>query len=380
MKLFFKYGITNLTVALVVILFGLICALWLTQSIRLIEFVIAGGASFYMFVKLLFLTLPSFLYLILPIAALISVLFVYNKMLQDNELVVLKSAGMSTLQLMMPALAFAILLTLFSFSLTIEYAPKAQKKMTMIQETIKNDFSAFMIREGVFVDISKSLTVFVSEKSNKGELFGVLIYDTRQKEKPVTIFAQSGQIVELDESKGRVLIYNGSRQEYNEETGRIGTLNFAEYKIDLDQFKRKTTESFKDVKEKNFSDLWASIAVEEKPLRKNKMITEMHRRFTIPLYILGFTVLGASVLLNSSFSRRGFSKHIVLIMVSAMVIRFVGLMLEKLAIKNPVLTPLLYILPLAPIFYFAGYGSYTNLFNKMKGLSDRRLSYGKGPR
>lgn len=378
MKLFFKYGITNLVMALVVILFGLICALWLTQSIRLIEFVIAGGASFYMFVKLLFLTLPSFLYLILPIAALIAILFVYNKMLQDNEIVVMKAAGMSTLQLMSPALAFAIILTLFSFSLTIEYAPQAQKKMTMIQETIKSDFSAFMIREGVFVDISKNLTVFVSEKSNKGELNGLLIYDTRQKGKPVTIFAQSGQIVELDESKGRVLIYNGSRQEYNEQTGRIGTLNFAEYKIDLDQFKRKPSEKFKDVKEKNFSDLWQSIAVEEKPLRKNKMIIEMHRRFTIPLYILGFTVLGASVLLNTSFSRRGFSKNIVLIMVAAMVIRFMGLMLEKLAIKSPVLTPLLYILPLAPILYLAGHASYAKFFKKIRSVTGKRLPEGKG--
>lgn len=378
MKLFFKYGITNLAVALAVILFGLICALWLTQSIRLIEFVIAGGASFYLFLQLLFLTLPSFLYLILPIAALISVLFVYNKMLQDNELVVLKAAGMSPSQMMAPAIAFAAILTLFSFALTIEYAPRAQKEMAMIQQTIKNDFSAFMIREGVFVDISKNLTVFVSEKSNRGELFGVLIYDTRQKGKPVTIFAQSGQIVELDESKGRVLIYNGSRQEYNEETGRIGTLNFAEYKIDLDQFKRKATESFKDVKEKNFSDLWESIAIEEKPLRKNKMIIEMHRRFTIPLYIMGFTVLGACVLLNSSFSRRGFSKNIVFVMVVAMAIRFLGLMLEKLAIKNPVLLPLLYILPLSPIFYFAGYGSYMKIFDKVKALTNKNLSYGRG--
>ena len=49
---------------------------------------------------------------------------------------------------------------------------------------------------------------------------------------PVTIIAKSGLIVATDEGQ-QVLVYDGSRQDFNEKTGALNRLDFERYSIDL---------------------------------------------------------------------------------------------------------------------------------------------------
>ena len=57
---------------------------------------------------LVVLLLPTFLGVALPITTFCAVLFVYNKLTMDSEMVVMRAAGLSQLQLAMPALLVAL--------------------------------------------------------------------------------------------------------------------------------------------------------------------------------------------------------------------------------------------------------------------------------
>src|SRR3984893_8354750 len=97
-------------------------AVWLAQSLRLIDLIVNRGLSAEMFLYLALLILPRFLNIVLPIGAFIAVLFVFNRMVTERELVVMRSAGMGPMSLAKPVLvlagiAFVVLITLSAYFL-----------------------------------------------------------------------------------------------------------------------------------------------------------------------------------------------------------------------------------------------------------------------
>ena len=83
--------------------FSLMSILWLTQSLRFVELVTNKGLPLSLFIKMTSCLMPRLFALLSPISLFVAVLFVYNRMLSDRELVVMKSAGISPWQNAKPA-------------------------------------------------------------------------------------------------------------------------------------------------------------------------------------------------------------------------------------------------------------------------------------
>ena len=81
---------------------ALSAAVWLAQSLRLIDLIVNRGLSVEVFLYLAVLILPRFLDIVLPIGVFIAVLFVFNRLTAESELVVMRSAGLSPLALAKP--------------------------------------------------------------------------------------------------------------------------------------------------------------------------------------------------------------------------------------------------------------------------------------
>src|SRR5260221_7443802 len=78
-------------------------AVWLLQSLRLIDLIVNRGLSADLFAYLPILILPRFVDVVLPIAVFIAVLFTYNRLLTESELVEMRAAAMSQTDLARPA-------------------------------------------------------------------------------------------------------------------------------------------------------------------------------------------------------------------------------------------------------------------------------------
>ena len=75
-----------MTLTLIVSLFG---------SLRLVDFIINRGLPVSVLFELIAFRVPGFLAIILPIATVAAILAVYNKLLNDSELVVMRASGVS---------------------------------------------------------------------------------------------------------------------------------------------------------------------------------------------------------------------------------------------------------------------------------------------
>ena len=101
---------------------ALSAAVWLAQSLRLVDLIVNRGLSAEVFLYLALLILPRFLDIVLPIGAFIAVLFVFNRLTAESELVVMRAAGIGPFALARPVfvlagIGFAALISLSAYFL-----------------------------------------------------------------------------------------------------------------------------------------------------------------------------------------------------------------------------------------------------------------------
>ena len=104
-----RYMFRQLVWWTIVVAASLTCIVWLTQSLRFVEMIVNRGLSATTFVTFTMLLLPTFLSLIGPIAVFAAIMFTYNRMVNDSEVVVLRASGMPHFKIGRPALVLAIL-------------------------------------------------------------------------------------------------------------------------------------------------------------------------------------------------------------------------------------------------------------------------------
>ena len=92
---------------------------WMMQIMSMMKFLISYGIKFTSFLYLISFMIPFIVSIIVPFVTFIAIIFVYNKMISENEITVMASSGLSPWQLAKPALKFAAVLTVLHLILNI---------------------------------------------------------------------------------------------------------------------------------------------------------------------------------------------------------------------------------------------------------------------
>jgi lipopolysaccharide export system permease protein len=341
-----RYMFRQLLLALIAVTTGLVALIWLTQSLRFVELVVNRGLSLRVFLELSSLQIPYFVSVILPITTFVVVQFIYQRLAGDRELTVLRAAGLSPLALARPALALALVAVALGYLLNLWVVPAASTEFRQYQFEIRNRVAAFLLQEGVFTAVSDDLTVYVRARDPDGLLRGILIEDARQKNNPATILAERGRLIG-SEGTPRVLLFNGSRQEIDRQTGRLNVLTFAENAIDLTSAARGEEQRFRDMSEMSIAELLHPASLV--PNRDiPKLRVEAHRRLATPLTAVSFTLVALVAVLMGTFRRHGGLIRPSLAVLAVVGLLAAALLLENLAAKQLSLVPLIWVIALAP--------------------------------
>lgn len=307
---FDRYLLKNLLAATLFTALSLAAVIMLTQSLRFLELIINSGASSFSFFALTMLAMPRFFEVILPIALMIGTVFIYNRMSADSEVVVMRSSGFSPLRLSRPAIELALVTTALVFIITAWIAPISLSKMQLMRVTIKAQYSALLLRDGVFNQIGSNLTVYVHRRNGDGEMEGLLIHDTRKEtDAAVTILAKRGVIVS-DYAGQQVVVYDGSRQQLNPQTGALDRLDFERYTLDLPEAE-PVRQRWREPDERTLGELLnPDEQVRNDPKKMREFAVEAHRRFVSPFLAITFTVVSLCCLLLGAADRRGLGLRI----------------------------------------------------------------------
>ena len=96
MKKLDTYIAKQIVTGFLLVALSLMSMLWLTQSLRFVEMVTDKGLPVYLFVEMTSLLMPRVFTILSPIALFVAVMFVYNRLITDSELVVMKAVGISS--------------------------------------------------------------------------------------------------------------------------------------------------------------------------------------------------------------------------------------------------------------------------------------------
>ncbi|MEC8794363.1 MAG: LptF/LptG family permease [Pseudomonadota bacterium] len=231
MRITFYLG-RQVLIAMGLVVVALTCIIWLSQSLRFIELIVNRGLPLWTFLQLTVLLLPAWLTLVLPIACFAAVLFVYNRLTSDRELMVMAAAGLGPAKLARPALLVGVLTVVAGYCMTIYLQPLGYRTFKEMQFSIRHNHANTLLREGVFTTVARDVTFFVRQRRGAGELEGILVHDARDPAQTVTVIAQRGTLVMADGGL-RVVMENGNRQTRDLDDGRLKLVYLDIYAVDL---------------------------------------------------------------------------------------------------------------------------------------------------
>jgi lipopolysaccharide export system permease protein len=343
-----RYIFRQLFWALIAVTAGLSLLIWLTQSLRFVELVVNHGLSFGVFLELTGLLIPSFVAVILPITTFVVAQFVYQRLAGDRELTVMRAAGLSQLALSRPGLALGMVAVTFCYLLNIWIVPASLTRFREFQFEIRNRMAAFMLQEGVFTSLSDDLTVYVRYRDPDGVLRGLLVDDARQPNSHATILAERGRLVDSPTGP-RVVLFNGSRQELDRQTGRLNVLTFGENVLDLQQASKNENDRLRDMSEVSVHDLLHPTPAMLPNARDiPKWHAEAHKRLATPLTAASFALLALYSVLAGAFRRHGGIVRPLVAVLAVVGLLAAGLAIDNLAARNNVLMPLIWVHAIVP--------------------------------
>jgi len=349
-----RYLFKNLFSVTVFVAVTLALVIWLSQSLRLLELVANSDAPPGLFLKLIALTLPRFLEVILPLALVTGILFTYNKMIMDNELVVMRACGFDQFTLARPALVLCAAFMVILIAITSFISPLSHGEMKKLRREIKAQYSAFLLREGVFNTFSNDLTVYVRQRDAAGDLLGLMIHDRRDADKPpVTVTAKRGRIF-MNGDEPNILVYDGMRQQMDPQNGVVSRLFFSRYTIEIKGLEGETQERWREASERTLPELLRPDPQDKRDQRfKDAFLVEAHLRLLAPFNALAFTLISLACILLGPFNRRGQSRKVLAAVIIVIALQTAEMTLGSAAKKQPLLLPALYAITFIPIFLAA---------------------------
>lgn len=351
-----RYLFKNLFNATIFIALTLTLVIWLTQSLKLLELVANSDAPPSLFLKLVAMTLPKFLEMILPISLVIAVIFTYNRLIMDNEVIVMRACGVDQYGLARPAIGLALVTSLLLTIISAWVSPKCFAQVQEMRQTIKAQYSAFLLREGVFNTFGSGLTIYLRARQDNGDMLGLMIYDAREKDKPaIAITAKRGRI-EMENGTPNIVVFDGMRQQIDPDNGSLSKLYFSRYTIEIKGLESAAEAHWREPEERTLPELLnPDMANKRDRDNAGAFLAEAHNRIVTPWNALSFTLTALAAILLGPFNRRG--QHIKIAIAGGLVIlvQVLSLAFINISKKHIGVVALMYadtFLPVLLGFYF----------------------------
>lgn len=312
MRIYHKYILKNLLYPFITFCFVITAIVWITQTLKLI-YLLDKGISFSKFFYLSLLILPMLFSAITPAAMICSVIYIYNQIKGDREIIIFKNSGLDYLRIAKPVFSLSLIVTLVAMFNSFYLQSTAFHSLKQNLYQFKQSYINSLIKEGSFSDISKNINLYVNKKNDNFSFEGIMLFDNRNEKYSSLLMAEKGYLVFEDESPKFYLI-NGSRQ-IIDNNNQLQIIDFEQIYLNLASDKSIFTRK-KDTQERNIYELFH---FEDANLNKNKLMTEGHNRIIWSLFNASLAILTIGIFLPGNINRRGYTKKIFLAIAAVLI-------------------------------------------------------------
>ena len=297
MKTLYKYILNEIWPTFLTSLLVFIFVVLAARMVSISEWIVNHGAPPAMVIKLILFLLPNIILLALPAATLMAVFIAFLRLSGDNEILAIKSSGISLYQMLPPVLGASIVAGLLTLFIAMFGSPWGNRTFKDVILKIAQTTAAVGIKERVFSEPFNNITFYVNSLSSQdGTMKDVFLVDRREPENTNTIVAQEGQILLSPKSRTITIHFtNGTIFMVGEDFDAVRTTEFDTYdlNIGLDDIMTNLSSREKAPKELFIKELVDQLKASPKgEVRYNDMIIELMEKFSIPLAVVLMGVIG----------------------------------------------------------------------------------------
>lgn len=346
MTIFSRYVFKQTAGALLLILLSLSGVVWIAIALRQLNVVTSQGQDAWTLIAMTTLALPNLMAIIAPFALLIAALHTLSRLNSDSELIVLTAAGATVWTTARPLIVLALIVGGGVAYVNHVAMPWSLRQLRDFVVQMRTDLLTQVIQPGRFNSPEDGLTFHIRERALNGELQGLIMNDTRDPKQAQAFLAENGIIVKQGKTAFLVMTHGHIlRRTDPKEPAQI--IAFDKYAVDLERFETKTTED-NDLRprERYYDELVHpspdSISFQREPGRYR---SELHERFSNPLYPLAFVLIALAAAGQAQSTRQNRTQRLVAGFAIGASCRLGGLALSNVVALTPDAVPLLYGLP-----------------------------------
>ena len=201
---------------LVLTFFIIIFILMMNFVWRYIDELVGKGLDPMVIIELIMYATINMIPMGLPLAILLATIMAMGNLGENYELLAMKSAGMSLMQIMKPLFWVIGIISFGSFFIVTDLVPYANKKMFSIIYDIKQQNEALEFQDGLFFNGIDDMSIRVEKQDPKTKLLtNVLIYDNRSRNGDMTTTIADSGYIRLSDDKRYLLVtlFNGETYE-----------------------------------------------------------------------------------------------------------------------------------------------------------------------
>jgi lipopolysaccharide export system permease protein len=339
-----KYVFRTTLASFVLVLVSLTGVIWITQALRGIDLMTSQGQTILTFLGITSLVIPALVLIIAPIALMIAVSHVLNKLATDSEIIVMNAAGFSPFRLFRPFLYATCVVALMVAFIACYLAPDGMRRIKQWDADITADVLANILQPGRFAQLDQNLTVRIRERQPGGLLVGIFVDDRRDPKERVSIIADHGTV--LKNSSGSFLVLeDGNLERFELGKKDPAMVAFGRYAFDMSKFSNQSHDVALGIRERY---IWELLSPNENdPIYKQlggQFRAELHDRIMSPIYPFAFAALTFAFLGAPRTTRQSRNFSIGGSILAVFGIRMLGFACSVMAVKSSIAVLLQYLM------------------------------------
>jgi lipopolysaccharide export system permease protein len=154
--------------------------LLMNELFRLIDLFVRKGLPITVVGQILIYTLPLIVSYTAPMAILVAVIMTFGRAAQDNEILALKTSGLSFGSIMRVPFAITLAFTLFLVFFNNYFLPESNHRVRNLMLDITRKRPTVRLPEGIFTNEFPGYTIYIGEKDERlSTIRDITIYDAR---------------------------------------------------------------------------------------------------------------------------------------------------------------------------------------------------------
>jgi lipopolysaccharide export system permease protein len=283
----------------------------MAELIQITNWIVNYDISLAVIVRMIIYQTPYFLIFVIPLSIMITVLMTFLRFSSENEILAIKSSGISLYALLVPVVAFCFIGSVLTIFMTFYGQAWGRSALDELTREVVSASIDIGLKERTFNNGFSGVTIYVNEIDLRNKnLVDVFIEDNRQPDKVNTVVAPTGKFFHDSlNAVAHLILFNGSILQTNLKKKTAHSIQFDTYDISLETNRSHSEKKKKPKRPKEMTIGELSRYIRDAPakdLKYFKALLEFHRRFSVPVGCFALGLLAVPLGIQARSAKRSF--------------------------------------------------------------------------